>query len=209
MTGAAPELSPSSLCTLVIQSSVPAPGAPSPWDSAMGAIEDSISQCTFLQMTYTAENSHTDGNTASGARPRFHPPRSSDPHDTSPAPTRTGCMEDRCPVVSKQPLHSHDAANMSPHISIGPCLDQRRHGSARTCSLHCTLTPAARLHAHACSLHCTLGAIRSGTRYAKWAGGSRSQTHRRAAMVGFTQDDGYVRGVAPTHSCCSRSFSNC
>jgi hypothetical protein len=23
------------------------------------------------------------------------------------------------------------------------CLDQRRHGSARTCSLHCTLTPAA------------------------------------------------------------------
>jgi hypothetical protein len=26
------------------------------------------------------------------------------------------------------------------------------------------------LHAHACSLRCTLGAIRSGTRYAKWAG---------------------------------------
>jgi hypothetical protein len=97
------------------------------------------------------------------------------------------------------------------HLSalLSPCLDQRRHGSARTCSLHCTLTPAARLHAHACSLHCTLGAIRSGTRYAKWAGGSRSQTHRRAAMGGFTQDDGYVRGVAPTHSCCSESFSNC
>jgi hypothetical protein len=37
------------------------------------------------------------------------------------------------------------------------------------------------LHAHACSLRCTLSAIRSGTRYAKWAGGSRSQTHRRAA----------------------------
>ena len=42
-------------------------------------------------------------------------------------------------------------------------------------------------------------AIRSGTRYAKWAGGSRSQTHRRAAMCGFTQDDGYVQGVAPMH----------
>jgi hypothetical protein len=42
-------------------------------------------------------------------------------------------------------------------------------------------------------------AIRSGIRYAKWAGGSRSQTHRRAAMGGFTQDDGYVRGLAPTH----------
>jgi len=27
----------------------------------MGAIEDSISQCTFLQMTYTAENPHADG----------------------------------------------------------------------------------------------------------------------------------------------------
>jgi hypothetical protein len=64
------------------------------------------------------------------------------------------------------------------------------------------------LHAHACSLRCTLGAIRSGTRYAKWAGGSRSQTHRRAAMGGFTQDDGYVRGVAPTHDCSSGSFSN-
>ena len=33
-------------------------------------------------------------------------------------------------------------------------------------------------------------------RYTKWAGGSRSQTHRRAAMCGFTQDDGYVRSVA-------------
>ena len=39
------------------------------------------------------------------------------------------------------------------------------------------------------------GAICSGTRYAKWAGSSRSQTHRRAAMGGFTQDDSYVRGV--------------
>ena len=44
------------LRALVMQISAPAPGAPSLWDSALGAIEDSISQCTFLQMTYTAEN---------------------------------------------------------------------------------------------------------------------------------------------------------
>jgi hypothetical protein len=45
-----------SLCTLVLQSSTPAPGAPSPWDSVLGDIEDIISQCTFLQMTYTARS---------------------------------------------------------------------------------------------------------------------------------------------------------
>jgi hypothetical protein len=39
-------------------------------------------------------------------------------------------------------------------------------------------------------------------------GGSRSQTHRRAAMCGFTQNDGYVRGVAPTQDSFSGSFSN-
>jgi hypothetical protein len=38
------------LRALVMQSSAPAPGAPSPWDSGLGAIEDTISQCTFLQM---------------------------------------------------------------------------------------------------------------------------------------------------------------
>ena len=73
-------------------------------------------------------------------------------------------------------------------------LHPRGHGSAETYSLHCTLSPAGLLHAQ--------GAIRSGTRYAKWAGGSRSQTHRRAAMGGFTQDDDYVQGVAPMH--CAR-----
>ena len=53
-TGRAPELSPTkSLSALGIQSSSPAPGATSPWDSELGAIEDSISQCTCLQMTYT------------------------------------------------------------------------------------------------------------------------------------------------------------
>ena len=38
---------------------------------ALGAIEDSISQGTFLQMTYTAENPHADGSAAPGARPRL------------------------------------------------------------------------------------------------------------------------------------------
>ena len=61
------------------------------------------------------------------------------------------------------------------------------------------------LHALALNLRCTLSVqqacctkcdpLRDSARYAKWAGGSRSQTHRRAAMCGFTQDDGYVRGV--------------
>jgi hypothetical protein len=109
-----------SLRALVMQSSAPAPGAPYPWDSALGAIEDSISQCTFLQMTYTAENQHADGSAAPGARPRFRPPRRRDPHATSPAPTTTGWREDRCLVVSKRPLHSRAAAKMSPHIRIGP-----------------------------------------------------------------------------------------
>jgi hypothetical protein len=109
-----------SLCVLVILSSAPSPGAPSPWDCALGVIEDSISQCTFLQMTYTTENPHADGSAAPGARPRFRPPRRRDPHATSPAPTTTGWREDRCPVVSKRPLHSRAAAKMSPHIRICP-----------------------------------------------------------------------------------------
>ncbi len=108
------------LRALVMKSSAPSPGAPSPWDSALGDIEDSISQCTFLQMTYTAENPHADGSAAPGARPRFPPPRRREPHDTSPAPTTTGWREDRCLVNSKRPLHSRAAAKMSPHIRIGP-----------------------------------------------------------------------------------------
>ena len=55
---------PAKICVhWCMQSSAPAPGEQSPWDSPLGAIEGSISQCTFLQMTYTAENLHTDGNT--------------------------------------------------------------------------------------------------------------------------------------------------
>jgi hypothetical protein len=119
-TGAAPEFRPpKSVCAgdAVLRTSTrgtvpmgqcdaPAPGAPSPWDSALGAMEDIISQCTFLQMTYTAETPHADGSAAPGARPRLCPPRLRDPHTTSPAPTTTGCREDKCPVVSKRPLHS-------------------------------------------------------------------------------------------------------
>ncbi len=51
----------------------------------------------------------------------------------------------------------------------------------------------------ACSYAARSGVIRPEVRYTKWAGGSRSQTHRRPAKGGFTQDDGYVQGVAPMH----------
>jgi hypothetical protein len=108
--GGLPSSAHQSLRTLVMQSSAPAPGAQSLWDSLLGAIQDRISQCTFLQVTYTAENPHADGSTSPGARPRFLPPRKSDPHDTSPAPTTTGWREDRCPVVSKRSLHSRSVA---------------------------------------------------------------------------------------------------
>jgi hypothetical protein len=118
--GRLPSSTRQNLRTLVMQSSAPAPGASSAWDSSLGAIEDSISQCTFLQMTYTAENPHADGSAATGARPHLRPPRHRDPHATSHAPTTTGWREDRCPVVSKRPLHSLDAAKMSQHIRIGP-----------------------------------------------------------------------------------------
>jgi hypothetical protein len=146
----------------VIESPAPAPGAPSPGDSVLGAIEDSISQCTFLQMTYTsrglgrrihgsvedtklstnkqqslslsAENPHADGSAAPGARP----PRHSDPHVTSPAPTTTGWLEDKCPVFSKLPLHRLDAAKMSPHIALGQSLSgQDRAQSPTAADSHC------------------------------------------------------------------------
>jgi hypothetical protein len=88
--GRLPSSARQSLHALVMQSSTPAPGAQSPWDSELGAIEDSISQGTFLQMTYTAENPHADGSVSPGARPRLCPPHCCDPHATSPAPTTTG-----------------------------------------------------------------------------------------------------------------------
>ena len=46
------------------------------------------------------------------------------------------------------------------------------------------------------------------TRDAKWARGSRSQTHRRAAKGGFTQDDGKVeRRLVPDRRPLRLSFS--
>jgi hypothetical protein len=47
--GRLPSSTRQNLRALVKQSSAPVPVAPSPWDSALGSIEDSISQCTFLQ----------------------------------------------------------------------------------------------------------------------------------------------------------------
>jgi hypothetical protein len=93
--GRLPSSTRQNLRVLVMQSSATAPGAPSPRDSAMGAIEDRISQCTFLQMTYTAENPHADGSAAPGvSTPTLQcPPRRRDPHATSPAPTATGWRE--------------------------------------------------------------------------------------------------------------------
>ena len=63
-----------SLRALVMQPSAIAPGAQSP--------EDNISQCPFLQMTHTADNPHADGSASPGPRPRYRPPRHSDPHTT-------------------------------------------------------------------------------------------------------------------------------
>ena len=68
-----------SLRALVMQSSA----GHSPHGTVGWAIEDSISQCPFLQMTYTAENPHADGSAAPGARPRYRPPRHHDLHVTS------------------------------------------------------------------------------------------------------------------------------
>ena len=67
------------------------------------------------------------------------------------------------------------------------------------------------LHAHACSSHCTLSVqqacctsrdpLRDEIReVGRGISLADTQTLRRAAMCGCTQDDGYVRGVAPTQN---------
>jgi len=69
-----------------------------PW-----ATEDSISQCPFLQMTYTAENPHADGSAAPGARPHYRPPRHRDlpatsrTHDNWMAARQTSCRQQTAP----------------------------------------------------------------------------------------------------------------
>jgi hypothetical protein len=87
-------------------------------------------------------------------------------------------MSSTIPLSPREHLCNRSCSNKHIRLYI-PCLNQ---GASERRSLQ---------------LRCTLGAIRPEVRYAKWAGGSRSQTHRRAAKGGFTQDDGYVQGVAP------------
>ena len=87
--GLLPSSARQSLCPLVMQSSVQAPGAQSTWDSMLGVTEDSISQCPFLQMTYTAENPHPDGSAVPGTRLRYRPSAAST-FTTRPAHMTTG-----------------------------------------------------------------------------------------------------------------------
>jgi len=74
------------------------------------ATEDSISQCPFLQMTYTPENPHADGITTPGARPRHRPARPTrhiDPPDTSRThdnwmeARQTSCRQQTAPPQSR------------------------------------------------------------------------------------------------------------
>ena len=67
---------------------------------------------------------------------------------------------------------------------VSDCLDPRSH---RNASLEpcCTPTRSGRRSADRHALR----AIRYGTRYAKWTGGCRLQTHRRVSKGGFTPDD--------------------
>jgi hypothetical protein len=55
-------------------------------DSVMGAIEDSISQCTFLQMTYTAENLHADGSDTPGDHHHHDAHAAARPASATPTP---------------------------------------------------------------------------------------------------------------------------
>ncbi len=97
-----------------------------------------------------------------------------------------------------------------PCVSLAPgeltYLDPRSHRNARACSFAARLTRSDDLLQQGTRELCALtrsvqqgaepralSVIRYGTRYEKWAGGSRSQTHRRAAKGGFTQDDVKVR----------------
>ena len=92
-----------SLRALVMQSSAH-PGH-SPHGTVRWATEDSISQCPFLQMTYTAETPHAE------IAPRPEHAHATDRPATAtfpprPAHTTIGWRQDRRPVVSKRPLHN-------------------------------------------------------------------------------------------------------
>jgi hypothetical protein len=91
-----------------------APRAQSPWDSSLGAcIEDIISQCPFLQMTYTVENTHArmaapppeDAHTADRPattsppqRPPRHVPRT---HDNRMSGRQMSCCQQTAPPQSR------------------------------------------------------------------------------------------------------------
>ncbi len=60
----------------------------SPWDSELGDIEDSISQCTFLQMTCTAENQDEQSRIVL-------PPEIGEQPSLSPGLTDTPCLNSR------------------------------------------------------------------------------------------------------------------
>ena len=73
-------------------------------------------------MTYTAETLKPRTQMAALRPEHAHPTDRPDTVTfmTRPAHTTIGWRQDRRPVVSKLPLHSHAAAKMSLHIRIGP-----------------------------------------------------------------------------------------
>ena len=90
---------------------------PSPLDSPLGAKKDSISHCTYLQMTYTAENPHADGRAAPGARPRFRPPRRRDPNPRQQDGGKTNVLSSAngpSTVALQQRCHRTSASASSP-----------------------------------------------------------------------------------------------
>jgi hypothetical protein len=106
-----------SLRVLVMQSSTPAPGAQSPWDSTMGYrgqhLTVPISTIKLLKTRMQMTVSHPEH---AHAYDRF----ATVTLQTRPAHTTIGWRQDRRPVVSKRPPHICAATKMSPHISIGP-----------------------------------------------------------------------------------------
>ena len=83
--------------------------------------------------------------------------------------------------------HARDMHTMSVHASYLSCTqgEPRKRKDLQLA-----------LHALACRL-AAQSAIRSGTRYAKWAGGSRSQTHRRAAILLYNSVPDTDTGTGP------------
>ncbi len=111
----------SALSTPSLQQNISPTDNPPPSARRAGRERNSISQCPFLQMTYTAENPHADGSTAPGARPgarpRYRPPRHRDlpatsrTHDNWMAARQTSCRQQTAPP---QPRCSKDV-NAHPH----------------------------------------------------------------------------------------------